>query len=241
MFSIKGEIQAFNAALEEKADLAYMAGNQAVVHGDLTMVGVRMPDIRQIAKDWKRAHKGVSPDELMPLVEALWDGDSQEERILAMELLQSHRRLILKLDWDHFDRWRRKVENWALTDMLGSRVLAPWMLAEPESRLGYLRGLIEDEDLWSRRLALVVTCPINRGHTGLTIPELTLELVGLVKAERDPMITKAVSWALRELSKTHPGSVAAYVDRERETLAAHVVREVQNKLRTGLKSGKQRE
>ena len=240
MLNLKGEIQAFNSALEEKADLAYRAGNQAVVHGDLRMVGVRMPHIRQIAKDWKRAHRAVSYDELIPLVETLWDGDLQEERILAMELLQSDRRLIPKLDWDHFDRWRRRSKNWALNDMLGTRVLAPWMLAEPESRLDHLQGLIEDTDLWSRRLALVATCPINRGHTGLTIPELTLALVGRVKAERDPMITKAVSWALRELSKTHPGSVAEYLDREREALAAHVVREVQNKLRTGLKSGKPR-
>ena len=41
------------------------------------------------------------------------------------------------------------------------------------------------------------------------------------------MITKAVSWALREMTKKHPDQVAAYV-----------VREVSNKLRTGLKSGK---
>jgi len=241
MLDIGGEIAAFNVLFAQKADEAYKAGNQAVVHGTLEMVGVRMPDLRQIAKDWKRAHESVSHDELLSLVEALWNGGLQEERILAMELLQTQRRLILGLAWDHFDRWRCKAENWVLTDTLGSRILAPWILAEPESRLEFLSGLVADEDLWSRRLALVTTCPINRGHTGLTIPDLTLELVERVKAERDPMITKAVSWSLRELSKTHPDVVAVYVDRQRDTLAAHVIREVENKLRTGLKSGKQGE
>ena len=52
------------------------------------------------------------------------------------------------------------------------------------------------------------------------------------------MITKAVSWALREMTKTHPDQVAAYLEENQEVLAAHVVREVNNKLRTGLKSGK---
>ncbi len=52
------------------------------------------------------------------------------------------------------------------------------------------------------------------------------------------MITKAVSWALREMTKSHPGQVAAYLEENRKALAAHVVREVNNKLRTGLKSGK---
>jgi len=84
----------------------------------------------------------------------------------------------------------------------------------------------------------VATTPINRGHTGFTIPDLTLELVDRVKEERHPMITKAVSWALREMTKSHPDQVAAYLEENRELLAAHIVREVNNKLRTGLKSGK---
>lgn len=52
------------------------------------------------------------------------------------------------------------------------------------------------------------------------------------------MITKAVSWALQEMIKKHPDQVAAYLEQNQEVLASHVVREVSNKLRTGLKSGK---
>jgi 3-methyladenine DNA glycosylase AlkD len=51
------------------------------------------------------------------------------------------------------------------------------------------------------------------------------------------MITKAVSWVLREMTKSHPDQVAAYLKENREVLAAHVVREVNNKLCTGLKRG----
>jgi hypothetical protein len=107
-----------------------------------------------------------------------------------------------------------------------------------EGRLGHLEELIADEDVWSRRLALVATVPINRGRTGLTIPDLTLALIDRVVEERHPMITKAVSWALREMVKTHPDQVAAYLEDNRDVLAAHVVGEVGNKLRTGLKRGK---
>ena len=52
------------------------------------------------------------------------------------------------------------------------------------------------------------------------------------------MITKAVSWVLRETTKTHPDHVAAYLNDNQAALAGHIVREVNNKLRTGLKSGK---
>jgi len=206
----------------------------------LRVYGVRVPALRQIARDWKASHKKIGLGDLLPLVEELWDGDSQEERALAMELLTAYRNYIPKLSWDRFDRWRRKVDNWGLTDYLGTRVLGPWMLADPGARLDHLWDLIADEDIWSRRLAIVATCPINRGRSGITIPDRTLGLIDRVKTERRPMMTKAVSWALREMTKTHPDQVAAYVEQNRELLAPLVLREVQNKLRTGLKSGKQR-
>ena len=89
-----------------------------------------------------------------------------------------------------------------------------------------------------RRLALVGVIPINRGRTGVTVPDLTQALIDRVKTEREDLMVKAVSWALRELTKTHPDRVAAYVEANRDTLAALVIREVGNKLRTGLKSGR---
>lgn len=163
---------------------------------------------------------------------------NRRRNALGMELLVRYRRRIPDLTWDHFDRWRRKVDNWGLTHGLGINILAPWLLADPHARLSRSWDLIADEDAWSRRVALVATVPINRGHTGFTIPDLTLELVDRVTEERHPMITKAVSWALQEMIKKHPDQVAAYLEENQEVLAAHVVREVSNKLRTGLKSGK---
>ena len=52
------------------------------------------------------------------------------------------------------------------------------------------------------------------------------------------MMTKAVSWARQEMTKSHPGQVAANLKENRKVLTAHVVNEVNNKLSTGLKSGK---
>jgi 3-methyladenine DNA glycosylase AlkD len=52
------------------------------------------------------------------------------------------------------------------------------------------------------------------------------------------MVVKALSWALRELSKRDPDGVRQFVEQNREALAARVIREVGNKLSTGLKNPK---
>ncbi len=204
----------------------------------LKVYGVRVPRLRETVRDWKRAHKSVAREDVMVLVEALWNGESREEKLLAVYLLQGFKRWIPDLTWAHFQRWRQGLDNWEVTDGLSQWVLGPWLLADPETRLDHLWNLIADEDLWSRRMALVATVWLNRGYKGFSAPDLTLELVDRVKGEGDSMITKAVSWALRGLIKTHPGRVESYLQGNREALAAHVVREVDNKLRTGLKSGK---
>jgi 3-methyladenine DNA glycosylase AlkD len=204
----------------------------------LKIYGVRVPDLREIARTWQRAHKDVARGDLMAVLDVLWEGQSREERLLVIYLLGRYKRWIPDLTWDYFERWRRDLDNWEVTDGLAQWVLSPWLLADPKRRLDRLWDLIDDKDVWSRRLGLVSTVPVNRSRKELTIPDLTLELVDRVKEERDGMITKAVSWALREMTKTHPERVSAYLEENRDLLAAHVVREVDNKLQTGLKSGK---
>jgi 3-methyladenine DNA glycosylase AlkD len=55
-------------------------------------------------------------------------------------------------------------------------------------------------------------------------------------ADRDPMVAKALSWALRELAKRSPADVEEFLDAHGDTVASLVRREVRSKLQTGLKT-----
>jgi 3-methyladenine DNA glycosylase AlkD len=50
------------------------------------------------------------------------------------------------------------------------------------------------------------------------------------------MVVKALSWALRELAKKHPGEASRFLAKHKNSVAARVVREVRNKIATGLKN-----
>ncbi len=53
---------------------------------------------------------------------------------------------------------------------------------------------------------------------------------------RDDMVVKGMSWALRELIATDRGAVERFLEEHEDGLAARVKREVRNKLTTGLKN-----
>ena len=238
MIDVENEREWLLEQIRSHVDPDYRAGVIRTLPTQLDIYGVRTAQHRKIAQNWRRAHKDIALDDLLPLVETLWLGRAQEERTMAIELLDQYRHHIPNLSWDHFERWRHQVDNWALADGLASTLLAHWLAANPDDRLDRLWYLIAEEDVWSRRLALVATTPINRGRASFTLPDMTFELVDRVKEERHPMITKAVSWALRVLTKSYADRVSAYLEQNRDVLAKHVIREVNNKLRTGLKSGR---
>ncbi|MCO6450108.1 MAG: DNA alkylation repair protein [Caldilineales bacterium] len=235
---ISAELASIRSQIIACADPEYQAGSSRVGPTAQHVYGARTPDMRAIARNWLAAHKHAPVPDLRAVVEGLWSANSRDERMISLFLLEGlKRRWPQLLDWPDFDHWRRDIDNWIVCDELGTKVFGPWIALEPELRLGYLNLLIVDKDLWSRRLALVAAAPLNR-HPKTAIPDQTLAMIDRVKQERDPMITKAVSWVLREMTKTNLDRVVAYLHANRTTLTPHVRREVENKLTTGLKSGR---
>ena len=79
--------------------------------------------------------------------------------------------------------------------------------------------------------------PLNlaaAGGTGGT--PRTLDICGRLVDDRDDMVVKALSWALRELVPRDPEAVRGFLADHDGRLAARVRREVATKLDTGRKS-----
>jgi 3-methyladenine DNA glycosylase AlkD len=95
----------------------------------------------------------------------------------------------------------------------------------------------KSKDLWWRRVALVATTGLNnKSRGGRGDAERTLAIVELLIDDREDMIVKAVSWALRMLAPWQPEAVERFLVNHSDRLAARVRREVRNKLDTGLKN-----
>jgi 3-methyladenine DNA glycosylase AlkD len=55
-------------------------------------------------------------------------------------------------------------------------------------------------------------------------------------ADRDDMVVKALSWALREVVVWDANAVRAFLETHRDALAPRIMREGRNKLKTGLEN-----
>lgn len=92
-------------------------------------------------------------------------------------------------------------------------------------------------DRWWRRAALVSTVALNvRSQGGPGDVARTLAVCCMLAADRDDMVYKALSWALRELVIHDREAVEAFLQERAGVLHPRVVREVRNKLTTGLKN-----
>ncbi|MEZ6112486.1 MAG: DNA alkylation repair protein [Pirellulaceae bacterium] len=156
-------------------------------------------------------------------------------RWFVYELVHNHAGAMSELNVRNLERLGEGLDSWEGTDSFACYLSGPsWR--NQQIRDSSVHKWAKSRDRWWRRVAVVSTIPLNntaRGGTGDAVR--TLAVCDLLVSDRDDMIVKAMSWALRELSQKCPTEVTAYVDANREVLAARVIREVESKLTTGLK------
>lgn len=156
-------------------------------------------------------------------------------RWIAYELIADHPQAFHRLDRNTVEGLGAGIDSWHSTDAFARTISGP----------AWLHGVITAEairdwacspDRWWRRAALVSTVALNiRSHGGHGDVRKTLEICHLLVDDRDDMVVKALSWALRALVVHDPTAVREFLHLHRQVLATRVVREVTNKLQTGLK------
>ena len=232
------QVKEFLKILKEKADEKYRQGNEMAMPSGLKNTGVRVPILRKIAKDWLRKNKDISDKEFLTLIQTLWKQPIFELRSLAQELLMAQRKFLKKFDWKIGESWLNDVDNWGHCDILSTQILG-FLVLWDKSHLKSLKSYLKKPGRWYRRAGIVSLIQLIRKKE-IKAGEV-LSMIDEIKRDKDPMIQKAISWVLREMIRAgEKKEVERYLRQNRKLFASYVIREVNNKLRTGLKSGKQK-
>jgi 3-methyladenine DNA glycosylase AlkD len=155
-------------------------------------------------------------------------------RFVAYEIVQHHRAASAGLTTDQLLKLGRGIDSWAAVDCFACYLSGPaWRDGRLSSAV--IRGWARSEDRWWRRAALVSTVALSRRGEAEDVRRV-IEVCNLAVSDRDDMVAKALSWALRELAKKHAGEARRFLAQHEGRLASRVTREVRNKIATGLKN-----
>jgi 3-methyladenine DNA glycosylase AlkD len=174
--------------------------------------------------------------EVLAAATTLVDGGSIAERFVAYELVAYHPEAHSRLNAATLRRLGRGLDSWGAVDMFGCYLAGPaWRARQvPDDEI---HRWTRSRTRWWRRAALVATVPLNvpaRGGTGDA--RRTLGVCALLIDDRDDMVVKALSWALRALVGRDAKAVRQFLATHRSALAPRVRREVESKLTTGRKN-----
>lgn len=199
----------------------------------------RASTTKQIAKEFTRKYKDISLRDYTDLLKSLSRGQSNNEVTFVGRLLQNFPGLRKDIDPKLLDYLLEKTEGWEEVDSIcqssfdDSEMLPKWNDWEK-----VLTDFSKDKNIHKRRASLVLlTRPVR--HSGDPhLSKLAFNNIDILKSEKDILITKAVSWLLRDLIKNHRGEVERYLDKNEKSLPKIAIRETRNKLKSGRKSGK---
>lgn len=194
------------------------------------------PEIREVRKAWSAKLKPAPAADVIAMAQALADRLPQEIRWVAYELVRHHRAAFDTVAQAELEVFAEGLASWYAVDAFGTVLLGPlWAKGRVSDDL--IMGWTTSPDRWLRRASLVATVGLN---SKVGDPERTFAVCRALAADRDDMVEKALSWALRFLSQRDKPAVQGFMDETADSLASRVRREVGVKLRTGRKVEKRR-
>ena len=192
-----------------------------------------LPALRQLRRESSRALRAAPGRLVLEIGQSLVAAGA---RLLGSELVRFHPTALSQLRASDARKLAGRLEGWSDVDVFGCLVAGQAFRAGRLSEAEILRWARSRAPMW-RRAALVATVPLNvKAQGGQGDAPRTLRVCRTLVADREDLVVKALSWALRALAERDPQAVRRFVDNHRAALAPRVLREVGNKLRTGRKN-----
>ncbi len=225
------EIKKFKKKPEEMwPNIAYYLGTSHPVYGLSAKEGT------DIAKIWARTHKDISTKELCDMLDSLYAAESFDEKWLAGRILQQFPKLRPHIHPRSIKQWLCNLAGWAEIDSLCQSAFgANDMFLNWNAWEKALQQFAKGKSIAHRRASLVLLVTPVRQSADERFSGLAFDNVERLKSEKDILITKAVSWILRDMIQNHKEEVGEYLLQNRDTLPKIALREATRKLTTGKK------
>ena len=215
---VLSEVQGRLPALGDKK-VAF--GAQAYMKDIAPFLGVKTPERRKLFKEIYRELPMPTSKELGETARGLWKLREREYHYAACDLIdffiESADKNFLK---DYVEYLITQKSWWDTVDTLGSVAISPLTIKYPSVAL--MRSWNKSSNMWLNRAAI----QHQRGRKTNTDIPLLLEFLDTHAGESEFFISKAIGWALRDLSRVNNSEVKKFLKAHPE-LNRVAVREAQ--------------
>lgn len=201
-----------------------------------TFLNVYTPDKRKVVKEFLKKHKSLDNAEFRQLLNKLYRAKTFDEVSITGILLAGAPEFKKSLKLSQFEKWLSLLHGWAEIDSTCHPAFtAPEVLANWSEWKTSLIKLSKDKNINKRRASLVLlVMPVARSKEKC-LADLAFKNIERLKGEKEVLITKAISWLLRQLVHNHKNRVSAYLDENTDSLPKIAIRETRRKIETGKK------
>lgn len=201
------------------------------------LLGLSTKDKDQAVRAFLASHTDLTIKEWIQLLDELARSPIHEERISIGTILIRHRELRHAIRPHNIDAWLNTLHGWNQVDCLcqntfpAEQIVQQWRLWKP-----FLISLNSDSNSNKRRASLVLLTKPVISSDNPELKTIAFRNIQHIMKERDILITKAVSWLLRSLSRRYPQEVSAFLAHHQDELPKIAIRETRKKLDTGKKN-----
>ena len=158
-------------------------------YGDI-FLGVRMPDIRKVAKKFSPK---ITLKELTELIQS----PIHEVRLCALIILvNQYKKGNFSKIFEYYLRQINFINNWDLVDSSAPYIVGDYLYNNPDER-SILFEFVHSENLWVKRISIVSTFTLIKNNQF----NETLQIAKILLNDKHDLIHKAVGWMLREVYK----------------------------------------
>ncbi|MDD2224631.1 MAG: DNA alkylation repair protein [Candidatus Shapirobacteria bacterium] len=208
-------------------------GTDKIYHGFST--GQMIDLVKKIIKE-----NNLDEKQTIDLLNSLYiNGKSYTEIGLAAMILSRSSDVLKNFDPKHLDLWLNYTCGWAENDVLcQSNFSSDILFSNWSDWEKIINQFVKDKNINKRRASLVLLTKSLRQSDDPRLSKLAFQNIEKLKSEKEILITKAVSWLLRSLTKFHRDEVLIYLDKNKDSLPKIAYREAFAKATTGRKYNK---
>ena len=197
---------------------------------------LKSPSRDKILREVSEELKKLDPKETIKILDELFSTDTFEDYNFAGKLLTRLPEVRKALKLSQIKKWVSRSNGWAECDSIcqslfhGEEVLPRW-----DKWQKAIREFSKNKNIQIRRASLVLQVKPVRESNDPRLRKLAFETIEKLKAEKEVLITKAISWLLRELTRQNKAEVREYLQKNKPSLPAIAYRETMRKIIRGKK------